>query len=149
MRKIIHWSLYIPLALLSLATLSSCCVDCDQLLYETHWIYINDTEYDIMYNNPKDVRFNIKSHDTIIIIEERESPAENLCDDSTPPSCCTDFAPCVVQYGLNKCDTFNVQLGHQWIRDINRFQCKKIGKRKFQYTYRYTEVDYQNANVCE
>jgi len=128
---------------------SSCCSDCEGTIVRLKWIYINETPYQITHVNGNSL-YNVAPFDTSIIDDERENVTGTISCGlfKEPPGTCFD-SPCVISYSGEKCDTLLISEGNQGIRDINRYECKKVSDKRFELTYRYTQSDYDIAKPCQ
>ena len=64
------------------------------------------------------------------------------------PEMCYD-RPWVISYSGIKCDTLFIDIENKIVRDINRYEGKKVDDNHFELTFRYTQADYNNAENCQ
>lgn len=151
--KTFKHSLAIGIIVFFTCTFSTCCRDCEGMIVRMKWIYINETPYNINYENPRE-GFDLTPYDTAMFENELEGVTEDvLCGVSftNTPSVNTTY-PTVVFYSngsIKKCDTLLIiNSVDRGVDDINRFECKKIDKNHFEFIFRYTQSDYNNAKSC-
>ncbi len=155
MQQKINWmrSLAIGISVFLSCTFSTCCRDCDGTIIKMKWIYINETPFDITYENARE-GFNLTPFDTVTTEKELEGVKEYVScgiSYSQTPSVSTKY-PNVIFFtnenGIKKCDTLYDNQSFGGVRDINRFECNKIDNNHFEMTFRYTQADIDHAKYC-
>ncbi len=116
------------------------------------WIFINETDYDIYY--PIEFSdFNVAAHDTLYYPDAIGVKIEKVDEGVNEPDYLSgDFI--VIKYGLCiKCDTILFLNEETQIRKgpmlIENYEGKKYSENNYEFTYRYTEEDFQRARECE
>jgi hypothetical protein len=110
------------------------------------WVYINETGYNITYY-PNRSAFNVKPHDTTIYYQDDTGPKDISAEEYIPP-----LNAYIIFYDNIKCDTFKI--GPNSNSDDGplgtaNYESKKLGTNNFEFTYRFTEEDYLNAQDCK
>ncbi len=155
MQRKITWMRYlaIGISIFITCTYSTCCRDCEGTIIKIKWIYINETPFDISYENARE-GFNLTILDTVVTEKELEGVKDDVfCGVSftQTPSVSTKY-PNVIFFtkdnGVKKCDTLYDNHSFGGVRDINRFECKKIDNNHFEMTFRYTQADIDHAKDC-
>jgi len=123
---------------LAFATLSSCRkVDYN---IKADFIYINETNHLIEYNGESKI-FNVNAEDTTIYVFESEGPKEVTIESYVAPLHSYSY-PCIIKFDNIKCDTIE----NSGPADIKNYESRKISERYYEFTYRYTVLDFQNAD---
>lgn len=115
--------------------------------YNAKWIYINETGHDITYYPAFWSNFNVKPYDTTEYFEDGNGSKDMGTESFVPPINAT-----IVFYDNIKCDTFKIGLNsnlYDGPLGTANYESKKLGTNNFEFTYRFTEEDYLNAQDCK
>ena len=134
-----------------LLAMASCTTDIDYRV-RSKWIYINETnqpiELNVAINNQTSPDAIINPLDSLISSEDSEGPKEVTESTYVPP-----FGNDTVRYGQSQCLVYDptggaIGEGEGPFGTAN-YESRKIGERYYEFTYRFTEEEFAEAEDCE
>lgn len=124
------------------------CDDCDNQIVTIEFTYINETDYDVKFYNVLKGNYNVKSNDTVTIVDKVEQGKDNSCSrliENNIVGVPGNGRAVYYSFSDIKCDTLN---GQEDPSDPDRFECTQLGENKYRLTYRYRPIDFENAKEC-
>lgn len=127
--------------------ISSCNKQVDYSV-RSKWIYINTTEHEISYKHVFWSEFDVGAYDTTIF-EKEDLGSKNVSTENFSPP----LNPSKIYYDNDRCDTllYNdtpLRSGTS-VLGIKNYESRKIGNNNFEFTYRFTDSDYDKSHLCE
>jgi len=114
---------------------------------KSKWIYINETKHYITYNPDFWSIFNVNPYDTIVYYQDDDGSKNVTESDFVPP-----INALIIFYDNVKCDSLKrgekPNLGNGPL-GINNYVSRKLEDRYFEFTYRFTEKQYNDSKVCK
>ncbi len=130
---------------ISLCFIAISCDEKTDFLVKARYIYINDSQHQI----------ECISHSPFVLSPLEEYTIESVSDgnkNTTEDSYHPPFVSALLIYDDIKCDTLDA-LGKagrgEGIIGIQNYQSRQLGKRYYEFTYRFTEEDFNKAESCE
>lgn len=124
--------------------------NCGQTDYlaRSKWIYINETEYEIFFvrDSSEWSKFNLKPFETKTFEEENEGGKEVKPENFIPL-----VRPFIIWYGNFLCDTLFITSSREGDGPcgISNYSNRKLEKRYYEFTYRFTLSDVAKADTCK
>ncbi len=115
-----------------------------EYLVKARYIYINDSQYQIECISADS--FNLLPFEEHIIEKDGFGNKNITADSYYPP-----FLGAVMIYDSIMCDTLNSFGGGkgEGVIGIQNYQSRQLGERYYEFTYHFTEEDFNKAENCE
>ena len=143
-KRIYQHCLLIGISLL--LALASCHQSIDYWV-RAEWIYINETSQPIGFS-ARGFDTIIAPMDSFIISEDSEGP-KNVSEESYE----IPFTDPIVNYGSSQCLTYdpvNDSIGKgEGPFGLENYEREKLAERYYEFTYRFTEEEFAEAEDCE
>lgn len=137
------WMRFLPIGISALSLVVGCGEAQVDYRVRADYLFINETPYAITYAGDGN-RFNVGAKDTTRFTSQGNGP-ETVNKDSFESPLHTYCYPCLIRFENIRCDTIK-DIGPA---KITNFEARQLSERHMEYTYRFTEKDFQKAKQCK
>jgi len=140
------WTRFLLFGISIIAIFSSCR---KEYTMNSNWIYINETKYTISYHpDYYNSDFSLKPFDTVTYFVSGDGGKDITEKDYVSPL----HNAYIIFFDNIRCDTLllndGLYFGDGPTGTVN-YESKKLGDGYYEFTYRFTEEDFNNAKECK
>lgn len=141
------WMRYLQLGIIiNLVILSIACSKKTEFSQEGDFYFVNETNYDITFGNGLE-KFNVSPKSTTFVADMQDSDGSPTSASYQSPLMAISRGGLTIKFNADKCLVTDFYTEHS-VLDIKNYLAEKLSKRKFKFTYTFTEADYNRATTC-